>query len=171
MRKLGSCFAERFFRHVALSYILHCTYVLRTSVIAASMMSDQVQVLNRTVRHNDPVLIFKIVPSVRSLDHVVKRRNVVGMNSAGDHIQRHCRTRLELENAIHWLRPNDLVGHHPPPKISHAGEMLALGQKRLAPAQFFFPDPSAGDVLNRRKVFEFSVVIPGGPCNGMHVPN
>src|SRR5882724_5814915 len=132
MRKLGSCFAERFFRHVALSYVLHCTYVLGASVIVTSTVSDQMQELDRAITHYDPVLILKVFTSPGSCDHVGERRLVVGMNSAGDQLQGHGRTRLKLENAIHRLGPKDFVGRHAPPKAAHAREMLTLGQKRLA---------------------------------------
>src|SRR5689334_17439738 len=169
MGEFGSCFAKRFFRHVALSYVLHCTYVLGASVIVTSTMSDQVQELDRAITHDDPVLILKVFTSLGSCDHVGQRRHVVGMNSAGNKLKRYSRIRFEFENTIHRLGPKDLVGHYPPPKIAHARKMLAFCQKRLAAAQFFFAELSAGDVLNRREVFELPLVVTGGPSNRVHV--
>ena len=59
------------------------------------------QILDRTVRHQQAVLVLKIAgASARPVDHLTQHVQVVGMDSRCDALQANAKTRLKLKNPV-----------------------------------------------------------------------
>src|SRR5689334_17758891 len=113
-------------------------------------MRECMHVLDRSIRHQQTVLPLKIVAPVSCLlDHLLVQREVFGMHTRADHVERDFRSRLQFVNAIELLRPRDLVSSDVPGKTARATEMLCLGQKRRAAQQLLFDTFSVGDIRSK----------------------
>src|SRR5215203_7183206 len=93
------------------------------------------------------MLIFEIAyASLGTLDHVIQHHNVIGVNSCTYAFKRHRRAGFKPEDPVELFRPDNLVRLHPPYKVAHSGEMLALREKRFAATQFFLDEFSRCNV-------------------------
>ena len=81
--------------------ILNRTDVLQSTVLVSGPVSDHVQVLDRLVGHQQPVLTFKVVPAPRAaLDYVIEQRDVFRVDPGSDQFGRHGHPGLKPENAV-----------------------------------------------------------------------
>src|SRR6266567_8372372 len=89
-----------------------------------------------------------------SFDHVMKQREVFGMDSCSDQFERNRHMRFKLEDAIELLRPGDFVCSHTPFKTADSTQMLCFSQERFTSLQRPFTqctlDRDAGNVCHLR---------------------
>ena len=57
-----SCLAECLFRESALRYVLNRADVFQSPVLIAGPMSESVEILDRIVGHQQPVVVFEVLP-------------------------------------------------------------------------------------------------------------
>jgi hypothetical protein len=62
MREFRSEFAERSFRQLAQRNVLHCGVVNVVTVLVARGMRHDVQILDRLVGHQQPIVVFEVGP-------------------------------------------------------------------------------------------------------------
>jgi hypothetical protein len=102
--KLRSELAECVLREPAVRHVLDRTDVLELAILVSGAMGDQVQMLDRTVRHLQPVLVVQVAArSPRAVDHIVQQRHVFRMNARGHQLERHGYAWLELESAVRLI--------------------------------------------------------------------
>src|SRR6185295_19111020 len=68
------------------------------------------------------------------------------MHAHADKVKRYVYARIELIDAIEFLRPFDFVARDAPGKTAGATQLLRLCKKCLAAPQFFFDQLSSSDV-------------------------
>src|SRR6266403_4226665 len=107
------------------------------------------EVLDRTVRHQQTMLKIQIRPSLsRAVECLLHEISVVGMNSM--HYQLQCRLNrsITLKDLVGFLRPEDFSTRNVPAETACMAQFLRLRQVSFAPPQLFFSPPP---LVNVRK--------------------
>src|SRR5271168_682328 len=119
---------------MALRYILDGTEVFDSTVIAVTVLRDHVYVLNRTIRHQKPVFIIKIldVSTSRTLRNFRYECFVFRMVARRDQFKRYRSSGFKFVNAIKLPRPIEDASRKIPGKSASQTGALAFGKKRLA---------------------------------------
>ncbi len=104
MCELRPGLAECLFRESALRHILNRADILQTAIPVSAPVSDQLQVLDGVVGHQQPLLAFEVGDAAsRAFDHVIQQRDVFRMDSTTDQLERHAHADVKLEDAIELL--------------------------------------------------------------------
>src|SRR6266403_4824938 len=100
------------------------------------------EVLDRTVRHQQPMLKIQIRPSLgRAVECLLHELSVVGMNSL--HYQLRCRLKrsIILKDLVGFLRPEDFSTRNVPAETACVTQFLRFRQVSFTPPQLFFSPP------------------------------
>src|SRR6267378_6221838 len=107
------------------------------------------EVLDRTIRHQQPMLKIQIRPSLgRAVECLLHELSVVGMNSL--HYQLRCRLKrlIILKDLVGFLRPEDFSTRNVPAETACVAQFLRFRQVSFTPPQLFFSPPP---LVNVRK--------------------
>src|SRR5688572_18574894 len=100
-------------------------------------MRDHVELPDRTVRHEEPMLELEVatvpacVPEQRG-----EPLDFIRMNPGANELEGHVLPRIDAVDAIRLLGPLDCVGGDVPRKAAGAAQTLGFAQERLAAAQY-----------------------------------
>src|SRR5690606_24873599 len=72
----------------------------------------------------------------RVLDLLLESLQIVRMDAIFDQLERYGRFRVDLEDAVAFIRPRDLVRGNAPYESTRRAETLCFGEKRAASLQF-----------------------------------
>ncbi|HEY4740809.1 MAG TPA: hypothetical protein VIH76_09470 [Candidatus Acidoferrales bacterium] len=67
-------------------------------------MTDQAHILDRVIRHLQPVFVFKVAAGTsRPGDHLIQQRDIFWMDSGTDQLKRYGHIPVKLKNAMEFL--------------------------------------------------------------------
>src|SRR5580704_11166313 len=151
-------------RLLGLSDIHYRSDELGLATLADNGIAYDVQILDRTIRHQQTMLEIPTFPVFENaVNHVLNKLPVIGMNSFHHRFQGwfdFCS--VEFKNPEGFVRPKDLIPRYVPAKTPRVAESLSFGQVSLASPQldrhlFLIGDVHRrADELGHHSVFENS---------------
>ena len=104
VRELRSGLAERLFRKPALASRPEPRRCIPARPFwSRARVSDHVQVLDRLIGHQQPVLVLEVTAAPPAVDHFLERVDIFRMDPRNDQLERHGRGRIKFEDAIDLL--------------------------------------------------------------------
>ena len=112
VREFRSSLTECLFRKPTLSYVLNRADIFKSTILVSCRVADQVEVLHRTIRHQQPMIVLEVAcrrlvlaqscrPSMACRQGGHGRRSAPSVTGLGG---------VKLEDAIDLLRPCDFPG-------------------------------------------------------------
>src|SRR5260370_2291876 len=126
LRQITLASPQRFFCPLALGDVRHGTHIFEGARGSLQRASQNVEVLDRTVRHQQTMLKIKICSCLgRAVDSLLHEISVVGMNSSECRLQRGFNRSIVLKDLVGFLQPVDLSARTVPAEPASTVHSLA----------------------------------------------
>src|SRR5260370_8300785 len=103
-------------------------------------MPHDLQVFDRSIRHQQPMFEIPLLPLARNaFDQLLHSRSVFWVSSFQDHINRSFGCRLVSKYPKGFPRPIDFSGENIPAETPRVAQFLCFGQVRFPPPQMVLP--------------------------------
>src|SRR5438270_227392 len=102
------------------------------TVPIAHTVRDDVDVLQRSVRHDEPELVVSVLTGLRARCQVAEKCQVWWVDASIDFVDGGRRRAIEAVDAAHLVRPLPVVRDGSPGEASRVAQALGFGEVRFA---------------------------------------
>src|ERR1700676_2681627 len=128
--------AQLFLRALALGGVHHRSNKLELTRLISFSMSHNVDMFDRTIRHNQAIFMLKVLSILRrTLDGLSHQGHVFRMDPLENKFDVGYRRSVVLEDSKGFLGPDDLAGRDSPAETPRMTNPLGFRQVRLALAE------------------------------------